>query len=147
MIDRHAIVTYTLSLIGTPYAHYQRCAGAGLDCIQTVILVAEHMGVVIPSTEVPYYSPQWHVHQRTELLLNTVRSYGCKECSADKALPGDFILFRFEKTQPCSHAAILVYDNQIVHALRSQKAVIKQPFRGAWRSKWAVHYFSLPGVA
>jgi cell wall-associated NlpC family hydrolase len=67
---------------------------------------------------------------------------GCTEVAWEARQPGDVVLFRFGHT--ASHAAILLPDDEIIHALNG-KGVVQHGLVGTWL---ALHdrVYVLPGV-
>ena len=151
---RQTIEAEALSWVGTPYAHYQRCKGrsGGVDCIQLVIGIAENTMLIPYGITVPYYSPQWHLHQKDELLANTVVAHGCREKALEDRQLGDLLLFRFRPEQPCSHSAIYISESRMVHAFfdghggARYSRVIVHKFAHQWHLLWAARCFALPQV-
>lgn len=142
---RQQIVNEANAWVGTPYAHFQQCKGAGVDCIQLTIGVGKAVGF-FENLEVPYYTEQWHLHKKEEVLLNNVLMSGCTEKPIKDALPGDFFLFRFNEESPCSHAGIYVMNNDVVHALKKYGRVLRHQFNHKWKSLWVAYCFNYPGV-
>jgi NlpC/P60 family putative phage cell wall peptidase len=116
------IIAAALGWVGTPYHHQARVRNVGVDCAQLVAAVAEEAGLIPAGTQIPNnYSPEWHLHNREEVLLTTLEFFGCKR--QDKALPGDIVCFRYGRA--VGHLGILVAEDQIVHAaIQARKVVL-----------------------
>jgi cell wall-associated NlpC family hydrolase len=142
---RNAIVSEALTWEDTPYQHRQRCRGAGADCVGFPLGVCLNLGLLPDTIEIPYYSVQWHLHQRRELLIETALGLGCREKTRDELLPGDMILFKIGLV--CSHTGILVTPETFMHACCPMPSKIMQrPFDRAWKEKLAKRFFAFPGV-
>jgi cell wall-associated NlpC family hydrolase len=143
--ERQAIVEEALSWNGTPYVHRQRCKLVGTDCVGFPLGVCINLGLVPATVEIPYYSVQWHMHQREELLLKTIMQFGCQEKPFASMLPGDLLVFKIGFV--CSHTGILLENNMFVHAFCPYPSqVMERPFDGIWKQKLAKKVFLLPGI-
>ena len=144
MTVRERIVEEALSWELTPYVHRQRCKGFGTDCIQFLIGVCLNTGVLKEEPKTPYYSVQWHLHQKRELLLETAIELGCIEKKREELLPGDFFLMKIGHV--CSHSGIYLPNNEMIHALcQYPSKVIRRPFDGVW-ARTAKRFFAFPNV-
>lgn len=108
---RQLVVNEALSWIGTPYAHKQRCKGAGVDCGQILAAIYENTGAI------PYYDPgdyphDWHLHQSEERYLASVEKFAHQ--IKGPPLPGDIALFKFGRC--ISHGAIVIAWPKVVHS-------------------------------
>jgi NlpC/P60 family putative phage cell wall peptidase len=142
MSIRAAICAEALTWLGTPYHDLQALKGVGADCARFPLAVAQAVGLIPTSYAPPVYSPSWHLHQQGELYYRYLEEAGCQEVPWEARQPGDVVLFRFGHT--ASHAAILLEDGDIVHAL-SGKGVIRHGLVGTWL---ALHdrVYAFPGV-
>jgi len=109
-LDR-AIRAEALSWCGTKFRHGAALKGIGVDCIHLVEAVFRAVGLV-PEGLLPTYPPDWHLHQREELLLEGLREH-CDEVEAPFAV-GDILVYRYGRA--ASHCGIYVGDGQIIHA-------------------------------
>lgn len=144
---RSAIVAETKTWLRTPFADGQHCKGVGVDCVGLVIGVADRLSISLPP--VLPYSPQWHLHQHEEKLLNTIRAVPLEEIAIQHRQPGDIAVFRLDKGLPCSHVGIFIENDDFIHAYWSkamaQGRVAQSRLRGAWQ--WQLEYvFAFPGV-
>lgn len=122
------IVQSALSWLGTPYHHQARVKGAGVDCAQLVAGVAEECGYIKPGMIIQNYSPEWHLHNREERMINLLLEFGCIE--AQEHEPGDILAFKFGRV--CSHLGIYVGNDQFVHARVDQGKVVLNNLSGDW---------------
>lgn len=147
-ITRQAICAEACRWIGTPYQHQQSLRGIGADCVGLVLGVGRAVGALSATYRLPYYSPQWHLHQRDELLVSHLLHYGLvlSTVIADRQ-PGDLLVFRLRPDQPCSHLGILIEGTRIVHALsdRSHACVVRQLLHGH-RLRELAYICAFPGV-
>jgi cell wall-associated NlpC family hydrolase len=141
---RQKIIIEAESWCGTPYTHRQSCKYAGADCVGFPVGVCKAVGLVPPDLVIPYYSSQWHLHQKKELLVETALQLGCKEKPFEELLPGDFFLMKIGHV--CSHTGIYLLDNYMIHAVCSfPSQVVRRPFDGVWK-KTAKRFFTFPNV-
>lgn len=107
---RLAVVTEAEAWLGTPYHHMGRLRGVGCDCLTLLAEVYAAAGV-IPTIDIPYYPPDWHLHRGVERYMN-----GLLELAEPADLPGagDVALFRFGRC--FSHGAIVTQWPRLIHA-------------------------------
>jgi NlpC/P60 family putative phage cell wall peptidase len=112
MIDfrRAAVISAAESWIGTPYHHMGRLKGVGCDCL-TLLAAVYHEAGVVPAIEIPFYSPDWHLHRSAERYMEGLLAYA-REVDAPR--PGDSALFRFGRC--FAHGAIVVEWPRVIHA-------------------------------
>jgi cell wall-associated NlpC family hydrolase len=146
-LSRASIIAEALTWQGTPFADHQRCRGVGVDCVNLAAGIAEGCGV--PIGPLPYYSPQWHLHQQTELLLETLAAMGLVPRAPGDREPGDLLVFRLLPHLPCSHLGLLLTPGTFLHAaLRRERLggrVAREKLRGYWAGCLAAVYL-FPGV-
>jgi NlpC/P60 family putative phage cell wall peptidase len=146
---REQICAEALSWIGTKYHHHACVKGVGVDCVMLLVGVARAAGLVADNWRPPYYSPEWHCHQREELLVQTLRALGCAElASLDEAQPADILAFRFSTPRTylaIAHVGILLAGQTLVHA-KYEKCVQRHRLTGRWADGLAAA-FTFPGVA
>ena len=111
LAQRAAVVAEALTWVGTPYHHYGRVKGVGVDCATLLACVYENSGVSGP-IDIPAYSPQWHINRVEEKYTDFIRQFA-DEISGDPQ-PGDIVVWRFHNTY--SHGGIVVSWPKIVHA-------------------------------
>jgi len=144
MTIREKIIEEAQSWYGTPYVHRQACKGAGADCVGFPVGVCKAVGLVPQDLVIPYYSSQWHLHQKKELLVETALQLGCKEKLFEELVPGDFFLMKIGHV--CSHTGIYLPENMMVHAVcQFPSMVVKRAFDGVWK-RTAKRFFTFPNV-
>jgi cell wall-associated NlpC family hydrolase len=111
---RLAVIEETRRWLGTPYHHMGRVKGAGTDCLMMLAEVYAAAGVV-PHIEVPFYSPDWHLHRDAEHYLIGVTSYAREIQGLPQ--PGDVALFKFGRC--FAHGAIVIEWPRLIHAWHS----------------------------
>lgn len=109
--ERQAVVTEATSWINTPYQHYARLKGIGVDCAQLPIAVYSTCGI-IPAVE-PRYAKQWHLNRGEELYLDWVKQFAV-EIPVEDVGPGDFMIWKWGRT--FSHGAIVKEPPKVIHA-------------------------------
>lgn len=146
MTLRQRIVAETLTWVDTPYHHHAALKGVGCDCIGLIRGVAMAVGLLSTAYEPEYYSPQWHLHQHQELLLERMAALGCVLRRPEVCLPGDVVLFEYAHV--CSHAGILVSTAplRLVHSSMTEKRIVYQSLTRDMQQRWR-HAYVLPGVA
>lgn len=112
MTQRQRVVARALAWVGTPYHAHARVIGpsGGVDCVHLLCAVYHEAGLV-PPIDPGKYPISWHMHQREERYMAALDRRANR---TDHPRPGDIALFRFGRC--FSHAAIVVADNQLVHA-------------------------------
>jgi len=110
-LRRLAVIEEARRWLGTPYHHMGRVKGAGTDCLMMLAEVYEAAGVV-PHLEVPFYSPDWHLHRDAEHYLEGMTRYARE--IAGPPQPGDVALFKFGRC--FAHGAIVIEWPRLIHA-------------------------------
>lgn len=77
-------------------------------------------GLCDPAFDPRPYSPQWHLHRGEEMYQAWLDKAGAIETGAPR--PGDIGLWKFGRAY--SHAAILVSEADVVHALMQAGRVV-----------------------
>lgn len=116
---RDRIIQEALSWLGTPYAHAQRCKGAGVDCGQILAAIFEAVGT-IPAHNTGAYPHDWHLHRGEERYLQQVERYAHKIDGPPE--PGDIALYRWGRC--ISHGAIVIQWPVILHAYVGQGVIL-----------------------
>lgn len=137
---RLRIIAESITWTGTPYHPLASLKGIGTDCIGYIIGIAKAVGVLDQAYAPPTYSPQWHLHNTRELLREGIEDCGGRVTAHPE--PADILLFHFALT--ASHAAILLPENFLIHAVLN-KRVLRQRYTSAWRMHYAGAY-TFPGV-
>ena len=144
-MSRESLIEQALTWEGTPYHHLARCKGVGVDCVQFLLGVVYECGLFREEDHpIGYYSPQWHLHRNEEMLLEIMMSFGLIDKPLQERLPGDLIVFQFGRV--CSHTAILLPDDLIIHAIWDHpKRVTITRFSGRWKGRFR-KCLEIPGV-
>lgn len=121
-----------MSWLDTPYHHQARVKGVGVDCAQFVAAVAEELGVLAPNTVVQNYSPEWHMHNREELMIDMMIELGGIEKIGELEV-GDILAFKFGRV--CSHLGIYLGEQQFIHARIDQGKVTINTLSGEWQKR------------
>jgi cell wall-associated NlpC family hydrolase len=111
---RLAVTELAREWLGTPYHHMGRVKGAGTDCLTVLAEVYEAAGIV-PHIEIPFYSPDWHLHRDAERYLEGIMRYACEIPGPPQ--PGDVALFKFGRCY--AHGAIVIEWPRLIHAWHS----------------------------
>lgn len=132
--------------IGTPFVDQAQRQGAGVDCANVLLAIAQELGVVPRTYTAPPYHPDWHLHHQSEWLYTVMREFGGLDLEPTHAGAGDVILFKFRGNRSHGHCGLLLEEGRILHALRHQGVVIHQ-FRGLWQryGTRALRFPPLPG--
>lgn len=116
------MVKEAYSWLGTPHRNCAKVKGKGVDCGMLLIGVLEGAGRVEKNAiAIKPYSNEWHLHHSEEWFKNYVAQY-CDEIPAENIQAGDFLLYQFGRC--CSHGAIYVGDNMIIHAVVEQGVIL-----------------------
>ena len=128
--------------LGTPYHHYGRLRGVGVDCAMLLAEVFEACGLV-QHVDAGEYAFDWHLHHTEEQFLGWLARLGAREI--DAAGVGDVAVYKFGRTY--SHGAIVVSpQGDVVHAHQRMGAVVlghltEEPLAGR-----PARYFTLLGA-
>lgn len=143
---REAIVKAARSWIGTPFAHFQCCKGAGVDCAHLIIGVGKDVGLFPPDFSVPYYSPQWLLNSKASLLLDTLTCTGFSEKPPAERQAGDVLVFEIGVVE--CHVGIYLGTDRMVHAHHANVGAQVREFRlmSQWRGANLTRAFAYPGV-
>lgn len=128
-MKRDAIIGSAVQWLNTPYHHQARVKGIGVDCAQFVAAVYEDISGQTINT--PVYSPEWHLHNKEEKLLDILHSFGCRE--KENAEPGDILTFKFGRVN--SHLGILISESEFIHARLDIGKVVINSFTGEWLAR------------
>ena len=101
--------------LGTPYHHQASLKGVGTDCIGLVRGIWRELYGPEPQA-LPAYTRDWAEAHACETLLEAARRH-LVEVSPTEAQPGDVLIFRWRRTAPAKHCAILSTPNAMIHAL------------------------------
>jgi cell wall-associated NlpC family hydrolase len=107
---RALLIAEAQTWIGTPYHHMARVKGAGVDCLTFLVEVYEAVGIV-PHQEIPFYRPDFMLHQSTETYLEALLGHG--ELVA-APLPGDVAIFKWGRI--FAHAGLVTAWPWMLHA-------------------------------
>lgn len=142
---REQIIQAALEWVGTPYHNHARVKGVGVDCAQLCAGVAYESGRINEEAlhNIPNYSPEWHLHNREEKLIEQLESFGCTRVDRSNTKAGDIICFQFGRTT--SHLGIMVNDTQFIHARVDMKEVVINTLNEEWAKRWTFTY-QFPGV-
>lgn len=132
--------------IGTPFAHYQCCKGVGVDCAHLIIGVGKNTQLLPLEFSVPYYSPQWYIHEESSLLVDTLIAANFRQKSVSNRLYGDVLVFKFERN--ACHVGIFLQNNTILHARfsKSTRCVVHHHLIPMWERSYLRHCYAFPGV-
>jgi cell wall-associated NlpC family hydrolase len=117
--DRVNIITEAKSWLGTPFHHFGKLKGVGVDCAMFLRGVYSNCKI-IPAFEIGNYPEQWYLHRDEERFLGFMHKYG-KEIKSPP-LPGDVAIFRFGRC--FSHGTIVINWPWIIHAYKPLKKVV-----------------------
>lgn len=144
---RDKIVEQALTWVGTPYIHKARVKQVGVDCAQLVAGIAIDLGLVTPEEieKIPPYEVEFHLHNREERLLDTLKAFGCVEIPIEQIQPGDILAFKYGRS--CSHLGISIGQCQFIHAKYDcgNKRVVVNTLGGEYLPRLAAA-FKFPGV-
>ena len=123
MKTRAEAVLIARTWLETPYILGGRLKGAGCDCGS---LLAEYLIEIERATQAElqdlgFYTQDWFCHTKSEWYLRQLLQYGLlvaeTKCRpAEKAQPGDLVLFRAVKSKLYNHGAIVTAWPWGIHA-------------------------------
>lgn len=118
------IVKEAYTWLGTPHRNYAKVKGIGVDCGMLLIATLEGSGKIEKdSIKIKPYSNQWQLHRSEEWFKHYVEKY-CDTIPLNSIKPGDFLLYQFGRC--CSHGAVYVGDNMIIHAVVEQGVILSR---------------------
>jgi len=126
-----AIVGCAMKWLDTPYHNQAKVKGVGVDCAMLVVGVAEEM--FDKKINTPVYSPEWHLHNSEEKMLEVIEAFGCKEVPVEEREIGDILTFKFGRVQ--SHMGILISENEFIHARLDIGRVVINQLSGDWKAR------------
>lgn len=128
--ERRAVVAEAHTWLRTPYHHMGRVKGAGVDCATLLAEVYARTGVV-PSFEIPFYPPDWHLHRNAERYLDAILAHAAE--IGTLPAPGDVAMWRFGKC--FSHGAIVIDWPLVIHSYAGRGCVLEDVEKAVWLSR------------
>ena len=128
--ERQKVVAEARSWLRTPYHHMGRVKTAGVDCATLLAEVYARAGVV-PALEIPFYPPDWHLHQNAERYLGFILTHATEIDGLPQ--PGDVALWRFGKC--FSHGAIVIEWPLVIHAYSGKGCILENAEQAHWLSR------------
>ncbi len=141
-MSRLEIITIARTWLGTPYHHQARTKNIGTDCLGLVLGVYQEVVGGMP-VNVPNYSPDWAEASGIETMLYGARDH-LEEIPPDNAHPGDVAVFRLRNSVVAKHAAILMPDNKMIHAMEG--TAVSEVYFTPWWQRRVAATFKFPGV-
>jgi NlpC/P60 family putative phage cell wall peptidase len=139
---RTHIVTLARTWLGTPYHHQASLKGAGTDCVGLVRGIWRELYGTEPQA-LPAYTRDWAEAQGRETLLEAARRH-LIEVPPTGAQPGDVLIFRWRRTAPAKHCAILSTPSAMIHALEG--APVSEISLSPWWRRHLGGVFMFPGI-
>lgn len=118
-VNYSPMVSYALSLQGTPYHYGKSSPGEGFDCSGFVQHVYEHHGIVLPRT--------------TQGMAQSLRQVPKNELHS-----GDLVFFN-TNGKPFSHVGIYVSNDDFIHApsQRTGKVMVSSLKNSYWGNRFS----------
>lgn len=127
--ERQRVVAVARTWLGTPYHPNAQVRGAGVDCANLPAAVYAEAGMIQP-VKIPWYPPEWMMHQEAERFLGVIIENGAREIPEAEAGPGDLACFRFGRC--FSHGAIVVAWPTVIHAQVKAPVMIDDVSKAKW---------------
>jgi NlpC/P60 family putative phage cell wall peptidase len=140
MCTRTDIVALARTWLGTPYHHQASVKGVGTDCIGLVRGVWRELYGCEPQP-LPAYTRDWAEAHGRETLLEAARRH-MAEIAPAEARPGDLLIFRWRRTAPAKHCAILSTPATMIHALEG--AGVSEVSLSPWWHRHVAGAFRFP---
>lgn len=115
---RAAIVREAYEWIGTPYYHQGALKQRAADCAMFIVRVYAAVGVIPVEFDPRPYTADWHDHQDEARYLAGLDRYAKRTQTPGL---GDILMCRYGRH--ASHGAIIVSDELIIHAHKSEGMV------------------------
>lgn len=131
--QRARVVAEALSWVGTPWVHFGRIKGAGVDCAMLIAEVFERAGIV-GHVEVPAYPIDWHLHREESKFADFVATLAPEvDGPPDRTpLPGDIIVWHFHAA--FAHGGIVTAWPKVVHSYSRSMVCEDDCEAAAWLS-------------
>ena len=129
--------------LGTPYHHQASLKGVGTDCVGLVRGVWRELYGAEPQA-LPAYTRDWAEAHGRETLLEAARRH-LVELPPAEAQPGDILIFRWRRTAPAKHCAILSTPTTMIHALEG--APVSEVSLSPWWRRHLAGAFMFPDLA
>ena len=144
---RAQVIAEALTWVDTPWQHHAKVKGpqGGVDCVQLMVGIAQHCGLLDPAWVTPEYSPEWHLHNQQELFLEVLERLGMCPLPVQVRQPGDLLVFQY--TRVCNHTGLFVAQDpeQVIHADYALGRVVHQGLNGKLLHRLRSVY-TLPGI-
>ena len=132
--------------LGTPYVHYQKTKGYGVDCTMLAGQVMVDVGI-LDKLSYEYYSKDWHLHTKDPIVENSIvlnmnsnvsdTSLVLKKILRNDGdwVRGDFLLMGVVSPDISNHMAILLDNGEkMIHAF-GKRGVIEDFYSIPWRKR------------
>ena len=139
---RIRIVTIARTWLGTPYHHQASAKGVGTDCIGLVRGIWRELYGREPQA-LPAYTRDWAEAHGRETLIEAARRH-LVELPSAQAQPGDILIFRWRRTAPAKHCAILSTPTAMIHALEG--APVSEVTFSPWWCRHLAGTFMFPAL-
>lgn len=136
-VPRDAIIAAARAWLATPYHHQQSVRHVGTDCLGLVRGVWRDVYGYEPELPPPY-APDWADATGDE----TLHAAACRhliEIAPAAAVPGDVLLFRYQRAFPAKHVGILIAPGRLLHACEGM-AVSDIELSSWWRRRIAAAF-------
>ena len=139
------VISAALQWEGTPYHNHARVKHVGVDCAQLCVGIALQCNRItdVQLQNIPNYSPEWHLHNREEKLIEQLESFNCHRVDSSNTIPGCIVCFRFGRAT--SHLGVMVNETQFIHARVDVGRVVVNTMNEEWAKRWTFTY-EFPGV-
>lgn len=139
---RLEICEEAITWMGTPWQHQACVKNVAVDCAMFVAGVALNVGLTTKEElkKVPNYPKDWHLHKDEPILLDIMKSFGCKKKKKELLRPGDIVVFKIGRVP--SHLGIMLENNIFIHALygAGKKEVVMNSLSGKWVERFQEVY-------
>ncbi len=139
---RQQIIQTARTWLNTPYHHQASTKQIGTDCLGLILGIYKELYGNLPET-LPNYSPDWAESSNIETMLNGAQKH-LTEIPIHTAKPADIAIFRFRPNTIAKHAAILMPENKMIHAMENTK--VSEVNLGPWWKRRIAATFQFPGV-
>lgn len=130
-MDKFAIKGAAVQWLDTPYHHQAKIKNVGVDCAMLIVAIAEELSG--KTINIPVYSPEWHLHNKEELLCTTIENLGCVRKDISDMDIGDILTFKFGRVN--SHMGVYIGTSQFIHARLDVKKVVINQLSGEWSER------------
>lgn len=129
------------SWLGTPWKHFQRIKGGGVDCAWYVLEVAKQAGMVDKAVMLEWYPQDWAQHNADSGVIKVLKDYAV-QVPIDNIRTADVLVYKYGRC--ASHVGYYIADRIGIHSdirrgvSKFRLTEMESKFHSVWRFKGAI---------